>query len=121
MKCKKCGRVLEDNAVFCDKCGTLVILKTKAEAEDKSEFTGKRIRNRSDVWLYFRLSSWIIMVIAGILAVFIGYMIVSDNDRQSAPYLSDRQVWGESWIGTKWHGGLKNDNINYYTQEYEQY
>ena len=47
---------------------------------DLLETVGKRKRNRSAFWLFFRIISVAVIIIAGIVAVIYGYMSIA-NDR----------------------------------------
>lgn len=99
MLCKKCGAELDNDAVFCDKCGSFVM---SGEYSDigKLESAGKRVRNRSSFWFFFRISAWVIIVVAGIIAAVYGYnyMINQKVIYNTKPYQSDSMVWGTSWI-----------------------
>lgn len=78
MKCGKCGAELDDDTVFCYECGSFVMRKSEKMILEK---TGKRKRNTSNFWLFFRIISWIIIIAAGIAAVIAGYLfVVKDRD-----------------------------------------
>ncbi len=81
MKCNRCGAELDDDTVFCYECGSFVMRRSEKMILEK---TGKRKRNTSDFWLFFRIISWIIVIAAGIAAVIAGYHFVAkDRDRDS--------------------------------------
>ena len=79
MHCKKCKAELDEDAVFCDKCGSFVMREESFDT-DLLETVGKRKRNRSAFWLFFRIISVAVIIIAGIVAVIYGYMSIA-NDR----------------------------------------
>lgn len=74
MICNKCGAELNDNAVFCDKCGCFV-LREETESEPL-EAVGKRVRSRGAFWLFFRITAWILIIAAGITATLLTYRMV---------------------------------------------
>ena len=81
MHCKKCKAELDEDAVFCDKCGSFVMREESLDT-DLLETVGKRKRNRSAFWLFFRIISVAVIIIAGIVAVVYGYMSIA-NDQTS--------------------------------------
>ncbi len=69
MYCSKCGKELNENAKFCDSCGTKVEGKEKVENEEKAK---KKSSNATII---------VVILIAGILAicVVVGIIIMQKN------------------------------------------
>ncbi len=103
MLCSKCGAILDDDAVFCDSCGSFVMREEKVDPA-MAEVAGKRKRKHSFFWLYFKPVAVIIIVAAGIAAAIIGYNWIENQDKHKnkAPEVSDRLVWGEAWTHYRW-------------------
>ncbi|MGN1115830.1 MAG: zinc-ribbon domain-containing protein [Candidatus Ornithomonoglobus sp.] len=95
MRCGKCGAELDDDAVFCYKCGEFVMRGADPDEEslDVSEGNGRRKRNRSDFWLFFRIAARIVIVLAGIIAVIAGYRIASKPSERDGMYRPDAGAW----------------------------
>ncbi|MGN0182611.1 MAG: zinc-ribbon domain-containing protein [Candidatus Ornithomonoglobus sp.] len=95
MQCGRCGAELDDGAVFCYKCGEFVMRGADPEEEslDVSEGDGRRRRNRSDFWLFFRIAARIVIVLAGIIAVIAGYRIASKPSGHDKMYRPSAGVW----------------------------
>ncbi len=102
MICSKCGAVLDDDAVFCDKCGSF---EMREEVSDHAEpvvieKAGKRRRRKSTGWFLFKTFAWVLIAAAGIAAIILGYRLI-DGERMyfnKSPLVSDQLVWGESWM-----------------------
>lgn len=98
MICSKCGAVLDDDAVFCDKCGSF---EMREETPDPAmtENAGKRRRRKSTGWFLFRTFAWAIVAAAGIAAAVLGYRFIDGQNTyfNRTPLMSDRLVWGEAW------------------------
>lgn len=99
MNCYKCGAMLDDDAVFCDKCGSFVLNETYS-LTGEIKAAGKRVRNRSSFWLFFKIFAVVVIVISGIAGVIIGYTYISRdtvkyNDK---PYQSNSEIWGDSLV-----------------------
>lgn len=118
MLCEKCGALLDDDAVFCDKCGSFVMSGEYSDMGDL-ECAGKRVRNRSSFWLFFRISAWIIIAAAGIIAAIFGYRYMM-NQRvtyNNAPQQSDRIVWGDCCVDVP---SLSDNNKSIYYNPYNR-
>ena len=98
MVCPKCKKELDDNAVFCENCGSFVM---KTELHELPN-DGLRVRKKSRV-------SMIILTVIAVTAVSvfsgigIGYMIMHRDflERESQKYADNavknpREVWEES-------------------------
>lgn len=95
MKCSKCGTPLDDNAVFCDLCGSFVMNSEYKPLPNN----GCRSRHRKSggVWIIILISA----VLSGFTGTCIGYgIIVHDSikkaeSRMSVPTVSKKH-WEES-------------------------
>lgn len=69
MECKKCGNILEDDDIFCGKCGTSIDGRKNAKIEPKPDLIDK-LSTASGMGVAFIITSivcMIILVVAGIL------------------------------------------------------
>lgn len=101
MKCEKCGRELDDNAVFCDGCGSFVMHGEYSMLPNNGH--RERSERRSRTWLIVLAAA----VLAGTLGAGAGYGIIENDrrrrealmmsgDKQSNPLLIwDRRLTGE--------------------------
>ena len=117
MLCEKCGSELDDSAVFCDKCGSFVMSGDEYSDIGEVESAGKRVRNRSSFWLFFKIAAWIVAIAAGIIAAVCGYnyMMNQPVTYNKVPYQTDSKVWGDSWVEVP---ALSNDNKPVYNNPY---
>lgn len=82
MICRKCGANLSYDAVFCDKCGSFVFQGKETNKEPLVK-AGKRHRNTTSFWLFFRITALAVIIAAGIFAVIFGYnQIIRENNRR---------------------------------------
>ena len=81
MICRRCGNELDDDAVFCDKCGSFVLRETENGTEP-IEAAGKRRRGGSSFSLVLTIAAWIIGIAAGITAIVYGYSRITRDKNQ---------------------------------------
>jgi uncharacterized membrane protein YvbJ len=94
MRCGKCGAELNEEAVFCYKCGSFVMRTPDEEKLDITDGDGRRKRNRSSFWLFFRIFAVAAVCIAGIIAAICGYTVISDNSAElERMYSPNSSVW----------------------------
>ncbi len=94
MRCGRCGAELDDGAVFCHECGEFVMLGAENEESlGVSEGSGRRRRDGSASWLFFKTSACIVIAIAGIIAVIAGYRLASKPSPSDGMYRPDAGVW----------------------------
>lgn len=113
MRCDKCGAILDDDSVFCYKCGSFV-MNEEAMEPVTDEKAGKRSRGGSSFWFYLRTFMWVIVAAAGVAAAVLGYKWI-DGQRihgKKKPDVSDRIVWGESWVAPRWSPPLDTPQPN---------
>lgn len=100
MKCEKCGRELDDNAVFCDGCGSFV-MHGEYNMLPNNGYRERRKR-RSRTWVIVLAAA----VFAGALGTGLGYGII-ENDRRKRealrmsgkPQLNSSVKWDSRLIG----------------------
>lgn len=64
------------------------------EILDITEGDGKRRRNRSAFWLFFRIAAWVICIAAGITAIIAGYReVLNPSDRLERMYSPNSSAW----------------------------
>lgn len=112
MICSRCGAELFDDAVFCDKCGTLVLREDEFVSEP-IESAGKRKRKHSSFWLFFRFAAWGVIIIAGITACVLGYMRVRREQNQRMYGQPDIPIVTESATeaATEWHPDQATEEV----------
>ncbi|HIU57892.1 MAG TPA: zinc ribbon domain-containing protein [Candidatus Ornithomonoglobus merdipullorum] len=79
MKCDKCGAVLEDDAVFCYKCGSFVMSDEDTEPI-AAEKAGKRRRGSSSFPIVLRILIWAAVAAAGVAAAVFGYRWIYSDE-----------------------------------------
>lgn len=72
MKCEKCGKELDDRAVFCDSCGRLVINNNYEQAPSETHLQKKSNR----LWIIIAAA-----VTAAVIGMLAGYAVIQ-NDRR---------------------------------------
>lgn len=80
MRCRKCGNYLDENAVFCDKCGAFV-MHSEYDMLPNNGFRIRRKKFNTSFWLKITAT----LLIAAIIGVCIGYsIIIRDLKRREA-------------------------------------
>lgn len=73
MRCVRCGSVLDDDAVFCYKCGDFV-MREEEPGPFEIERAGKRRRgSASHRGFIIKLVIWVTVAAAGVAAAILGY------------------------------------------------
>lgn len=76
MQCSKCGKELDENAVFCDGCGSFVMRREYSMLPNNG-YRARRER-RSRIWIVILL----LALFAGVLGTGLGYGIIDYDRRQ---------------------------------------
>lgn len=89
MRCKKCGCELDENAVFCHKCGEFVMRRIyKGEPVIEA---GKRVRKYSMTREGVIAIITVLISLAGIFGVSFGYKFIANQ----SPVLSGMHIYRE--------------------------
>ena len=105
MQCSKCGKNLDDSAVFCDKCGSFVMHFTCIELPNN----GYRVRHKRYANTIFTII--ICVVLAVCLGIGVGYLIIHHDilEREAAKYADNNfKISDEIW-----EKSLMSDILNY--------
>lgn len=102
MKCEKCGKELDENAVFCDGCGAFVM---HGEYNMLPNNGYRKRKERMDrIWIIILISA----LIAGILGMGIGYGIIEKDRREREMRMFDNSNKSKKVI---WDGYLTDKKL----------
>ena len=75
MKCAKCGKELDDGAVFCDSCGKLAISRDYTEISAGTDT--HKVKKPKRIWIIITAA-----VIAAAIGVLAGYSVIQSDRRK---------------------------------------